>query len=705
MIVQWNLDQACQQAESFSFPSSAASRVWFVEIDAAHLGNTFQQWWSMGDITERSLVSLLLRTLDRWKDEYFGDDEEQHEHKRRRHTFSTPSPTHSTELPLNMFLECVLSPDQHVAVGNEYDAQQRQVAINVTQALHGNNVAVVGDGGGAQPSQVFLRGSHGRRISRYRLWVFLEALPTLESLMVDLLRDNSRDNAISNRSDWLHACAVYSRDDRFETNPQFTALCLSSEVPLDSVDNPASPVFILDARAQLEDQVGLYNFDGLWRFPMPSCVLRLPVARLLFPSLHDSFALLPTPHSQAPLLLPVAHCTATQIDTLLQKLRSATGLSENGRRICDWLLGDERRFSPLPPSLDPRLSPFASRIARTLLQYDQLLGTYSTHLAIFISLCAAHSAYRRSTGGLRLNVLVYGDMAQSKSYLLDQVARQLIAHTSAMVTRETARGTDTMDEIDVVKILDECQTSLFAKTKSTSSTSAIIDAQRVLKETTTTGRVTLTSRGITTVAVKQLSIIGATNLKRADIDNTVASRFTLINSADLCEQRLVRRDATSLSEQLERGTAPALAVHRAALFHDAHCTQAMLFAVEKAIELEIVVDVSFVVLPRVQRRYTDILQARFGVAVNPRHLEQVKCMVRVLTLRCAVERLYNDPDSPVYNRPLSLYHLALLNPLLVDNEEVCHLALDLLCHNWIDDAADAVANALRSSALQLQKWI
>lgn len=273
----------------------------------------------------------------------------------------------------------------------------------------------------------------------------------------------------------------------------------------------------------------------------------------------------------------------------------------------------------------------------------------------------------------------------SKSFVLSSVEALQIPGTVSPLTRQTLAAADTnTDERGVIRVMHEMSDELLL-----ASTGKPPQIQTTFKNYITSGEVTVqrhvvgaggVSTSATSRSVKQMALLGASNLRAEQIAPAVASRFVLVNMNAVAAHTRTALVPTMLARLLLDSEWRALGD---AMQYEMRITQAMTFWIMSAIAMGGLPDVTFAVLAVVLPLYCRVLSARFGIEVAAREVERTVHLVRVLVLWQATWWLYTDPQSAVRGAAPAEEHALLTSPILKDSEEIVHFALDLLAHQVI----------------------
>jgi hypothetical protein len=680
------LKQFCKQMSAvyWKFNSAAPARfrfrkdddndvVWFVEFEAASVGLTFAKCTDQGP--GNNIVSVLLAGIDDFAQEYFCTTlAEEPRVKRARKAPSAPIVRDNAELPLDMYLECVLGDD----------VERDRVGAFAADWFGGQHV-------GGVPC-AFLSTSAGRSVVKYRLWVFGRRESTmalaLDTAVVGCL------TTLADRQTWVNVCKQYRRD---------LPISALAGARLDSSANSASPQHVLDAAAQLGAAALDYvSASGEWRFPDPTRALRVPLELLIAgDGVRCNFLRLQPPLTQygATVVLGqrlVAH-KQYRIDTLMARLAEQSPVGET---VARWLMCAPRRFSAQFDSVggDAALSPFANHLARQVALFDSALGAFRCHTVLLTALLASHTAYQPASRGLRVHVLLSGPFDQSKSFVIDKVAQMSVPGTVAKLQRVTPRAFENGGPVrDEIKLIDELS-EIFIEEASKS------DAKAVFKSMLTSGEIHVErSIGAAVTArhdSKHSALIVGTNVQIAAIDKAIASRFIVVNTALTAGRD--RRDGRNQQDQMERAGQANATAQCVDLCNDAQCMQALVLLTEAAIADGTLAEVSLSVLPHVEKAYATALLDGYGVELTNRQYQQVRALTRTLAIHAALHWLYTDPSSPCRGAPLSVHHILLLQPLLFDSVQLCCVALDLVASHVVPAAqhSDLMERALRQLAVR-----
>lgn len=651
--MSWNFNSEAPVA--FRFRARSDDSVWFVEFDAASVGKTFVKCTDQGPGNQ--IASVLLSGIDKFVQEYFGATEAPA--KRARKVASSAAVVReNAELPLNLYLECVLGDC----------AERDRVRDTATSWFGAQHI----DGGA--PCD-FLSTSGGRSVAKYRLWVFGRPETTM-SLALHTTIVNSLAE-LADRQTWVKVCQRYRGD---------LPISALAGAPLDSSTNNASPQRVLDARAQLGAAAGAYvDANNEWRFPEPSHVLHVPLEQLVGgDGVRCNFLQMQPPLVQYGLTeVRGQHLVAHKLyltDTLLARLSDQSPV---GDTVARWLT-PARRFSAQfgARAGDAALSPFANHLARQMALFDSALGAFRCHAVLLTALLASHTAYQPAARGLRVHVLLCGPFDQSKSFVMEKVAQLSVPNTVRQSQRDTLRVSEYEGSVrDAIKLIDELNDHLIAAASNS-------DAKAVFKSQLTTGEMHIQHcRGSTVSSrhdTKYIAYIAGTNAARAAIDAAIGSRFIVVDTARTAH--VERRDGRHQTEQIERAGQTSAAAQRADLCNDAQCMQALVLLTEVAIADGTLADVTLSVLPHVSKAYAAALLERHQQKLGNRQYQQIGALTRTLAIHAAVHRLYTDARWPCRGTPLSAHHVLLLQPLLVDSVQLCCLALDLVLSHHVPAA-------------------
>jgi hypothetical protein len=711
----WNIQQLDAAVAAFEFAARDGDSVWLAQIDATSIGDKFRQCPDAARGMQP--LSLLLNALDKQTAAFFDDAaarEKARTVKRSRRTAAAadqpapppPPPRDNVELPFQMFVECVAA-----APGNNGSPpSQRNNVRRITENWFGALNA------GTTPCPL-LDSIGGAPIEAYRVWVFARresSLPTLAATIAGMLA------SAEPRAMWLEACQRYRPE--LQVNVRDAAMLAEA----------AAPQNVFDARAQLGASFANYCGGGaeqqqqqqaeqeqlVWRFPDSARVFRVPHELLVGGNLYNEFRCLLTPLSQAAAIAhnrSVAQHNLYRIDALLPRLlyaarddKSAVG-DMFAARIARWFSSDNggRRFSAqfranYGCGHNPHLSPFANHLAALVHQFGATLHVTRCHQSLLLTLLASRTAYQPPHINLRLNVLLIGTHDCSKSFLMSQVKELNVPGAVMMVTRETPRVNEVEGALKhAIKIVDEMPDAQISRSSKS-------DAKAVLKSMLTSGEInvarTVGGGAVVHSHAKRLQLIGGTNLSRAQVDDAIASRFIVIDmntpvttavsattgavaAAPPAGARAANAASTAAAAAISHLSAAASPssidqARRDSLINDSRCMHALVFLVEGAIAYRALSDVSLHVLPHVYKSYAGALKKQHPkLDLDNRHGQQLSSLVRTLVIHAALHRLYTGDTLP-RDTALCAHHVLLLEPLLVDNEELCHAALDLLAPRW-----------------------
>jgi hypothetical protein len=671
--VYWNFNSAAPATFRFR-KNDDDDRVWFVEFDAASVGLTFAKCTDQGP--GNNIASVVLAGVESFVREYFCTTvAEEPRVKRARKAPSAPIVRDNAELPLDMYLECMLGDD---------DVRDRVSAV-ATGWFGEQHV-----GGGAPCA--FLSTSAGRSVVKYRLWVFGRRESTmalaLDTAVVGCL------TTLADRQTWVNVCQQYRRD---------LPISALAGARLDSSTNSASPQHVLDAAAQLGAAAVEYvSASGEWRFPEPARVLRVPLELLIAgDGFRCNFLQLQPPLTQyGATVVSGQHLVAHKqyrLDTLMARLAEQSPVGET---VARWLMCAPRRFSAQFGNVggDAGLIPFANHLARLVALFDSALGAFRCHTVLLTALLASHTAYQPASRGLRVHVLLSGPFDQSKSFVIDKVAQMSVPDTVAKFQRVTPRAFENGGPVrDEIKLIDELSEIFIEKASNG-------DAKAVFKSMLTSGEINVARSTGTAVTArhdsKHSALIVGTNVQIASIDEAIASRFIVVNTALTAARG--RRDGRTQQDQMDRAGQASAKAECAELRNDAHCMQALVLLTEAAIADGTLTDVSLSVLPHVEKAYATALLNAYGVRLTNRQHEQFRALTRTLVIHAALHWLYTDPTGLCRGAQLSVHHILLLQPLLVDSVQLCCVALDLVASRVVPVAqhSDLMERALRQLAVR-----
>jgi len=393
-----------------------------------------------------------------------------------------------------------------------------------------------------------------------------------------------------------------------------------------------------------------------------------------------------------------------QMRSLEEYVDKATGIHSNVSRphqalnswACEQRSLGRMRFLRKMQFIDPRLSLFAHKVMLVYSDAEHLMAVHTSHDVLFLLYVSSRSALLYDRDTLRNNVLLYGEHATSKSFPLTELCKKmLVKDTYLSVTSQSrqAANTDTHTN-DLVCVHEELQQCMISKNTKEG------DMQDTFKDQLTRGASSRllchlalngSRRQVVTHSEKNMVLFGACNLPLEAIAEPIVDRMLTMNQVPRT------RLGVSIAQKMSIACASR---HRkqteiAEMKHDYELRQFIHNEVEKLIMIGSIVEPYLDCFSPIYEYYETMLKREFSVPVGRRQFDQLRMMLRSVTIMSAIEWLYNSPASPCYEMDYSHYHLMLLEPMLHDTEELVYFVLDMCRHTLIDPNQEALIEFLR----------
>lgn len=345
-------------------------------------------------------------------------------------------------------------------------------------------------------------------------------------------------------------------------------------------------------------------------------------------------------------------------------------------------------FSPFinVKRMDPTLSPFANMIIRLMVQFEVISKVANAHLPALMCTMAIMDSTRHEYA-MKLNVILGGPSVASKSYIINMVTALAVPDTVQPLTHQTKRALNTdTPVVDQVHAYDEMSLKSLGYDPQDSST-----GDNTIKASTTNGQITnqvfhhdeqtgkRTHRTNTIDCI--ITRIGATNEQLRMLPEALASRFhfILVEGVDHPDRSIIDL-INSNDDKLIR--TKKFAFKNEYRFY--HYVCALVF---KAIQIHAMADVDMEISAILFTRMLKKLNSKGYRMSNPRVMQRMKIVARVLTVMNAIYVCFMSdtalyPPDTVFNIKM-IYKLC---PYLVCTEEIAIFAFTMFTKDIVNSS-------------------
>lgn len=370
-------------------------------------------------------------------------------------------------------------------------------------------------------------------------------------------------------------------------------------------------------------------------------------------------------------------------------------LSSSVHSMVDWFESgsDQQKrdgvsFSPFNniKKVDPVLSPFANMIIRMMVQFEVISKVANAHLPALMCTLALMDATRHEYA-MKLNVILGGPSVASKSYIINLITALSIPATVQPITHQTRRALNTDTPIvDQVHAYDEMDLASLGYNPQDSAT-----GDNTIKASTTNGQITnqvfhvdektgkRTTRTKTTDCM--ITRIGGTNDQLRLMPEALASRyqFILVEGLDHPDR--------SILDLINSSDNTMIRTKKFAFKNEYRFYQYISTLVFKAIQINAMADIDIEITSIMFTRMLKNLNSKGYQMSNPRVLQRMKIVARMLTLMNAIyvcfmsDRALYPPETPF--RIEMIYELC---PYLVCTEEIAIFAFTMFAKDIVNSS-------------------
>jgi hypothetical protein len=359
---------------------------------------------------------------------------------------------------------------------------------------------------------------------------------------------------------------------------------------------------------------------------------------------------------------------------------SSSMISAVGASINAWMekcaADDDDRLRVKYTIVDDRLSLFATIITQLMLDFDKLWGVYAAHREALTAVLALfntpHHVY-----ALHICVLLIGEAAVSKSYLIEMIERIGIEGTVKMINGQTAASRniqgnrdDIMDayqEMNAGYLVENNRKGMPDKNKEHDQFKERIGTCQVKYE-----YFVQTPGGPRTSAIAHSSQIGnvlaATNINKSEMAGPSLSRFWV------CQMFPMHSANTDLSE-VDAGSRAAALLDRHNMandnaVHDLRIRQARCYMWEKLIASGGLTDVTMSTYNLFLPIFNKTMYDELGIKVPVRTNKRIELLGRTVVIIEADMRAFGLPTSPYYCKRFDVRQGKYLDFWLRDHREL-----------------------------------
>jgi len=353
--------------------------------------------------------------------------------------------------------------------------------------------------------------------------------------------------------------------------------------------------------------------------------------------------------------------------------------------------------------VDERLSIFGYMMSQMGVELDKVYSVYAAHREAIVLRIASMDTYRHEYN-LHLNVLLIGEAAVSKSYILELQERLSIEGTAFSVNSVTkAAANISEDRDDQMTYYQEMKGNLLCSATGPSAKPDTNIEHDQFKERIGTCRVTTehfhsTADGHRTSILSRSSRIGnfggATNLKFDDIAPPMISRLYTITmlpmrseSMSMAQVDAAARASAQVKRVVEMSTD---ATRDNRLFQLAH------YHVEKLIYVGALAEPSLPVFNMYMPTFRSVLQTAFGIDVPIRTMNRLEKFLRQLVVHEALHRAYVLATSPFRGMQFNINQLKWIDPWLKDNQQMVFWLFEFTLDQYVNAHETALVEQLRT---------
>jgi hypothetical protein len=368
---------------------------------------------------------------------------------------------------------------------------------------------------------------------------------------------------------------------------------------------------------------------------------------------------------------------------------SAAGAAINGfMEKCGVIYDDFLRVSYV--IVDKELSLFATFVSQLLLDFHSLFGVFSAHREALTAVVAMFNTPWHQYA-LHLCVLLIGEAAVSKSYLIEMINRIGIEGTIKMINGQTAAARnisgnrdDMMDayqEMNAGYLVESKQKGAPDKNKEHDQFKERIGTCQVKYEyfvSTPDGKRTSTIAHSSQIG----NCIGASNIVKDEISGPSLSRFWICQmfpmrsaNTDMAESDAQMRAAALLDRQM-------LASDNAV--HDLRIRQARCYYWEKLIVVGGLTEPTLSTFNIMMPIFRRTLVEQYGIAVPIRTVKRIETFLRTLVIMMADTRVFALPSSPYFRKPFDVRQGKAVDFWLRDSREMVLFVYEFAMDQYVD---------------------
>jgi len=183
-----------------------------------------------------------------------------------------------------------------------------------------------------------------------------------------------------------------------------------------------------------------------------------------------------------------------------------------------------------------------------------------------------------------------------------------------------------------------------------------------------------------------------TNLEFEDFSDAILSRMSCL----IAEERYRTYKTTAELVNVNTMASVQSRARAVGFEHEMRSCQFLVYHLAKAIGTEALRPVTLTATDTLMQTFTNHLQMRHSIVVEPRTMTRVSRLVRLFVLDRAARLLYSSPASPYYRQPFSVQHFSYVDAYLYDCEEMFVVAVDMLRHEFVSPSRRATLRSASS---------
>jgi hypothetical protein len=356
---------------------------------------------------------------------------------------------------------------------------------------------------------------------------------------------------------------------------------------------------------------------------------------------------------------------------------------------------------PVVPYADATLTPFATWVARFLMDCEAYAFLYKQHALLLKLLMGSLDVYREASNGqIHYSAILAGPNSTSKSFVFTLLEDFLVPGTVSRATRRTENAfTYNRDQGSRVLIDHEMAGDFFgdsstrkdgsartAQTKevltsheATTESCQMVDGQRVMSESTSRAHIAY-------LAATNDWSIGQSRSGEDNKDSALVSRFDLIFPTRGGE---VKNKSIMALMAADRDPTPVEKVGKAALVEWVRTMQLVTYWTQRSVHIGAIQPVNMDAAHAVVELYAS------RTPLSPRTIERILIIARQLCIVTAIMILYGHDKSPRKGEVPLAEHVPELEPYLVITAEQTKFSLGLFEAELCNRVQRPVAMALR----------